>query len=511
VSDPNPHADAALTRRERLDEALRNCDQAIARTPDHAEAYNARGNALQDLRRYDDAVASFNQAIALKPNYPQAYSNRGNALQALGRLDDAVESYGQAIALKPDHVSAYVNCGSALRKLGRYDEALRHYDSAIALLPGHAGLHGNRGNALQDLGRFDEAIESYNTALALKPDYAEAYTHRGVALKELGRFDEAMASFDEALALRPDYAEPALNKAFVNLLTGQFARGWRDYEARKRRKDPTGTRNFAKPMWLGETSIAGKTILIHWEQGFGDVIQFSRYVKLLETAGARVLFAPQRELKALMRGLDANARIVDVDSDTLLFDCHCPLMSLPLALKTDIGTIPNASYISADAEKVAIWKHRLGNKTKPRVGIVWTGNVRLDKGRSIALEQFRRLFSPRFEFISLQIKMTDMECAELDRAGVLHPGDAFVDFSDTAAVCVLMDLVVSIDTGVAHLAGALGLPVWVLLPWLPDWRWMLGRDDSPWYPSMRLFRQEARGDWDGVLQRVEQELQVLCE
>jgi ADP-heptose:LPS heptosyltransferase len=223
-----------------------------------------------------------------------------------------------------------------------------------------------------------------------------------------------------------------------------------------------------------------------------------------------VLFAPQRELKALMRGLDVDARIVDVDTDILLFDCHCPLMSLPMAFKTEIATIPDVSRIAVDDEKVAFWHGRLGRKTRPRVGVAWSGSIQTSKGRDIALAQFQRLFEADFEFISLHKQVTDTEAAALDRAGVRYPGDEFVDFSDTAALCVSLDLVISVDTGVAHLAGTLGVPVWVLLPWLPDWRWMLDRDDSPWYPSMRLFRQKTRGDWDGVLQRVEQELQVLC-
>jgi hypothetical protein len=252
----------------------------------------------------------------------------------------------------------------------------------------------------------------------------------------------------------------------------------------------------------------GKTILVDWEHGFGDAIQACRYIRLLENAGARVLFAPRKELRTLMRGLNAAPHIVDLDTDIPQFDLHCPLMSLPLAFKTDIASIPSASYISADDEKVAVWKHRLGRKTKSRVGVVWRGNPIPDKGRSIEFELFGRLFNPRFEFISLQKEVTDAERALLDRAGVLHTGDTLADFSDTAALCVLMDLVISVDTSVAHLAGALGRPVWVLLTWVPDWRWLLDRDDSPWYPSMRLFRQKASGNWNGVLDRLQLEFEA---
>jgi tetratricopeptide (TPR) repeat protein len=529
---------------EPLDIALHNCDQAIALKPDYPEAHHARGNVLLRLMRWGDAVASFDRAIELKPCYPQAYNSRGNALQALRRLEEAVESYdnaialkddyaaaysnrgnalqslqrfeeaiesyGKAIAVRPDYGDAYNNRGVALKRLERFDEALQNFETAIALLPGRAGLHNNRANALQELERFDEAIESYDTAIALSPDYPDSYSNRGVALHGLKRFNEAVESFDRALALKPDYPEACYARALVHLLRGQFDIGWRGYEARKSRsRRPVGNRRWDKPLWLGETEISGKTILVDWEQGFGDAIQACRYIRLLEKGGARVLFAPHKELRTLMRGLNANPRIVDLDTDIPQFDLHCPLMSLPLAFKTDIASVPSAGYISADDEKVAVWKHRLGRKTKSRVGVVWRGNPIPDKGRSIDFEMFRRLFNARFEFVSLQKEVTDTERTGMGRAGVYHTGDALADFSDTAALCVLMDLVISVDTSVAHLAGALGIPVWVLLTWVPDWRWLLDRDDSPWYPSMRLFRQEARGCWNGALERVELELTTL--
>jgi tetratricopeptide (TPR) repeat protein len=534
---------APLNRGGPLAAALQNCEQEIGVRPDYPEAYNARGNVLLRLMRYDDAVASFDKAIELMPNYPQPYNSRGNALQALRRFEDAVESYHTAIALKPDYAAAYSNCGNALqslkrfedaiesygkaitlnsdygdaynnrgvvlKRLERFDEALQDFETAIALLPDRAGLHNNRGNALQELKRFGDAIESYDTAIALNAHYPEAYCNRGVALHELKRFNEAVGSFERALELKPDYPEASYAKGLVHLLTGQFDIGWRGYEARKSRsRRPVGNRRWGKPLWLGETDISGKTILVDWEQGFGDAIQACRYIKLLENAGARVLFAPHKEVQTLMRGLNASAHIVDLDTDIRQFDLHCPLMSLPLAFNTDIGSIPSASYISADEQKVAAWKHRLGRKTKSRIGVVWRGNPIPDKGRSIEFELFRKLFNPRFEFISLQKEVTDAERARLDRAGVLHTGDALADFSDTAALCVLMDLVISVDTSVAHLAGALGSPVWVLLTWVPDWRWLLDRDDSPWYPSMRLFRQKASGDWNSVLERLELELEA---
>jgi tetratricopeptide (TPR) repeat protein len=440
------------------------------------------------------------------PASAEAYRKKGDALLELERFGEALECYDRAIAIKPDDPRTHNNRASALKNLRRYNEALDSYERAIALLPTRVELHSNRGNLLQELERFEEALESYDTAIALRPDYAETYSNRGVVLRNMMQFEESAASFDRALLLKPDHAEAIWNKALLHLLLGEFEIGWRGYEARKRTKRAAGSRSFAKPLWLGDADISGKTLLIHWEQGFGDVIQFSRYVTLCQETGARVLFAPQRALQTLMRGLDAKVPIVDVDSDVLLFDFHCPLMSLPLAFKTELATIPPPSYISADEEKIAAWAHRLGKKTKPRVGVVWgTTGLQL---KSVPLERFGRLFDPRIQFVSLQKLLSEAERDYLDRADVVHPGEMLFDFSDTAALCRLMDLVICVDTSVAHLAGALSTPVWVLIPQTCDWRWMLDREDTPWYPSMRLFRQQVRSDWDGVLQRVQAQLRA---
>ena len=493
-----------------LEDALMQCEQDIAQNPNYPAAYNRQGHLLQQLGRYNDAIASFDRAIALDPSAPLAHSNRGNALLALQRYAEALGSYDRAIALKPDDMGAYNNRGAALKSLGQLEEALDSYKRAIALAPDRAELHNNLGNALQALEHLEEAIASYDAAIRLKPDYAEAYGNRGVTLHQLRRLDVAMSSFDRALLLKPDYPEAIFNRSLLFLHMGQFAAGWRDHEARKRTKIFAEFRNFAKPLWLGEPNIEGKTILVVWEQGYGDVIQFSRYVNLCKKAGARVLFAPQEPLRELMHGLDADVLIVDENNNCLRFDFYCPLMSLPLAFKTELATIPPPSYISVDEEKIAAWARWLGKKTKPRIGVVW-GSTSGFRWKVIPLEQFRRLFSSRFQFVSLQKHRTEAERACLDRAGVLHPGEALFDFSDTAALCHLMDFVITVDTSVAHLAGALGLPVWVLLPWFADWRWLLDREDSPWYPSMRLFRQHVRGDWDGVLQRVQLELDALFD
>jgi tetratricopeptide (TPR) repeat protein len=411
--------------------------------------------------------------------------------------------------LNPDFAERCRDQADALLAQGRFEEAIAGYDQLIALRPDDARAYNNHGKVLKNLERFAEALDSYDRAITLLPDRAEIHSNRGNVLYELERFQEAIESFDVAIRLNPDYAEATWNKALLCLLLGRFNEGWRCYEARKRKKDPAGNRQFDKPLWLGDRDISGKTLLVHWEQGYGDVIQFSRYVSLCQRAGARVLLAPQKPLQPLMLGLHAKARIVDLESDFLLFDYHCPIMSLPLAFRTELTNIPRESYLSADEVKVAAWAARLGKKTRPRIGVVWGSKDPPSKARIIPLERFRQLLSPSYEFVSLQKHLAEVERACLDGLNVRHLEEELVDFSDTAAICHSMDLVISIDTSVAHLAGALELPVWVLLPRVPEWRWMLNRDDSPWYPSMRLFRQQMRDDWEGVFERVRRELHTM--
>lgn len=472
---------------------------------EHIRAFND-GNALQEAARFAEAIACYERAISVKSDYMEAYRNRGNALRQLGRLAEAVESYDRAIAVRPT-VASYVNRGNVLRALKQFDQALGSYERAIALNPNVAEIYNNRGSVLQELGRIEEAAASYQRAIALKPQYAEGYNNLGVVLSKLRRFDEAIAAFDRAVALKSDYAEATWNRGLTRLLIGDYAIGWCDYEARKRNRAPVGDRTFTKPLWLGEVPISGKTILVHWEQGFGDTIQFSRYIKLLADAGAKVLFAPQRSLKSLMQSLDSRVRIVDIEEPLPSFDFHCPLISLPLAFGTESQTIPCPNgYLQVDRSTASRWRGLLGEHTKPRIGIAWSGRQEPDRTRSIEFHRFAALFDDRCQFISLQKEVNDPDRPELAAAKIVHLGDELNDFSDTAALCSLMDLVISVDTALAHLAGALGIPVWVLLPYVPDWRWMLDRSDTPWYPTMTLVRQQQRGDWDGVLRQARMQL-----
>ena len=511
----------ALLHLKRSAEALASYDTAIALKPDFAEAHYNRGIALRDLKRPGDALASYDTAIALKPDNAEAHYNRGNALRDLKRPEDALASYDKAIALRPDHADAYNNRGAALLDLKRFEEALASCDKAVGLEPGHADAHNNRGNALRELQRPEEALASHDTAIALKPDFAQAHYNRGIALTELKRSEEALASYDNAIALKPDYAEAHWNQSLGFLLVGRFEQGWRQFEWRKKLKAPLGLRLFTQPVWLGAEDIAGKTLFIYWEQGLGDTIQFCRYAKLAQARGAKVVLSVQRPLVALLKELSPTIRIIGPDEVPADFDYHCPLLSLPLALGTTVSNIPAAiPYLKSNAEKSLVWKQKLGEKNKPRVGLVWSGGFRpnqtaawnFNSRRDIPLAELAVLKNPNIAFYSLQ----KGEPAESDLAGLIRDhwdGPDIIDFtsglhdfSDTAAFMANLDLIISVDTSTAHLAGALGKPVWILNRFDTCWRWFLQRTDSPWYPTVKLYRQEKAGRWDDVVERIKTDL-----
>ena len=491
---------------KRFDEALASYDRALALRPGHAGALNNRGNALHELKRFDEALASYDRALAVRPDHAEALCNRGATLHELKRFEEALASYEHALALRPNHAGALYNRGNALRQLRRFDEALASYDRALALRPDHVEALNNRATVLQHLNRFAEAVASYDRVLALKPDYVEAHSNRGNALGQLNRHDEALASYAKALALRPDHATAHWNDALARLVCGDFARGWRAYEWRWKTPAMAPPRNFAQPLWRGDTDLAGKTILLHAEQGLGDTLQFCRYAPMVAARSARVVLEVQPPLKPLLESLAGVQRVIARSEPLPEFDCHCPLLSLPLAFATRLETVPAAvPYLAAPPERVALWAARLGPKAVPRVGIACAGRATNwnDRNRSIGLAQLLALAIPGVTLISLQkqLRALDRELLEA-QPHICRLGEEFTDFADTAAVIGELDLVISVDTAVAHLAGAMGKPVFILLPYAPDWRWLLERSDSPWYPTARLFRQTRPGDWDSVIAEV---------
>ena len=495
----------------RLDDALENHLCAVKIEPTDAPNYYNLGNVLKDLGQLDAAIESYRFALRLRPNYGAALGNLGGIYLLLGRCNESLVCFQQALQLNPNDSESYSNIGNVFVALRRFDEAIVCFERSIAINPIAPAAYMNCGNALIGLNRFDDAIDCLQRAVQINPSYAEAFTNLGSALKNAGQFSDALIHYERAIQLEPLLPEAHWNKGLLQLLLGDFLNGWRSYEWRPKTRDSlSATRNFAQPLWLGEQSLSGKSILVHSEQGLGDTIQFCRYIPLVAARGATVIFEIPRALFPLLSGLEGVCQFV-VHGDSLPpIDFHCPLLSLPAAFGTTLASIPQpAGHIEADAGKLAIWSGRLGEQIKPRVGLVWSGNLQHmnDHNRSIPLSTLIRFLPAGFEYVSLQREVRGSDQRALDsNPEIRHFGLELEDFTDTAALCGLMDLVVSVDTSVAHLSGTMGGPTWILLPYLPDWRWLLGRPDSPWYPSAKLFRQACAGDWESVLNRLGYEL-----
>ena len=521
IVDPN-HAGCfsnlgiSFQKLRRLEEALSSYDKAISLQADYAEAYSNRGAVLQELKRFDEALSSYDKAISIKGDYAEAFNSRGTVLEELKRLEEALSSYHKAISINKDFTESYYNRGNVLHKLKRLEEALSSYDKAISLHEDYAEAYSNRGLVLQDLKRLEEALSSYDKAISLHEDYAEAYSNRGTVLEELKRLDEALSSYEKAISINKDYAEAYWNSSICYLLAGNFNEGWARYEWRWQSKSiskTAGIRKFSQPLWLGTEVLKDQTIFLYAEQGLGDTIQFSRYVSLVAGLGAKVVLEVQPSLVKLLSYLEGISQIISKGDKLPNFDYQCPLMSLPLAFKTELKTIPSVSKnISSDEKKVEKWQAILGEKTKPRVGIVWSGavNHKNDLQRSLKLSQLITHLPSDYEYLSLQKEISDVDKEVLiECCKIKHFGDDLKDFTDTAALCELIDIVISVDTSVAHLAGTLGKNTWVLLPYSPDWRWLLDRNDSPWYSSVKLYRQEKINDWESALVNIESDLKKL--
>jgi tetratricopeptide (TPR) repeat protein len=503
---------AVLFDLKRYDQALESYNRALAIRPDHADAFYNRAGVLHALKRYDQAVANYDRAIVGRPEFAAAYANRGNSLNELHRFEEALESFDRALVLQSTLFEALCSRGNTLNKLHRFDDALASYERALTLNPDHAPSHYNRGTTLHEMRRYPEALESYDRALASQPNYPDALSNRGATLYELKRHPEALESYDRALALQADYPEAHWNAASLRLLTGDFKRGWGEYEWRwKYETMALAKRDFAQPLWRGQ-EIQGKTILLHAEQGLGDTIQFCRYSSLVAARGGRVILEVDKRLHDLMASLAGVTQLISAGDPLPEFDLHCPLLSLPLAFDTQLHSIPSKiPYLRPPTAKLEEWTRRLEKMQGCRVGLVWAGNAahHRDQIRSIDFSILAPLLKTGARFVSLQKDVRAKDAGMLNaRPDIDQYPDTLVDFSDTAALISNLDLVISVDTSVVHLAGALGRPVWVLLPYLPDWRWLLDRDTSPWYPTARLFRQDDRRNWESVITCVRE---ALCE
>ena len=478
--------------------ALTAYDQAIILDPDYFTAYFNRGGLALGMGRLDVAVESYREAIRLKPDFFDAHLNCGVALRRTGQPHAAVRCFDAAIALRPASVAARLDRGNALRYLGQNEAALADFEAAIALDPSYGPAYYGRGNALLLMQRFEAAILSYDRCLAVSPRHALAHLNRGVALASQARWGEALLNYDRAIELRADCREAHVSRSILLLTQGDLAEGFKAHEWRYTRE------YWPSKRWRGEEDIDGKSIFIHCQDGLGDTLQFCRYLTLLAEKGARVAFKPQRQLRALMRRLSPEVEVVDIDleSATIPYDYHSPLLSLPFALGTTLETIPAPpAYLPSDPDRLERWRKKIGSSGF-KVAICWQGSANAyDAGRSFPVAEFEIISRiPGVRLISVQKNAGAEQLSTLpngmvveDLGDQLDPGgNAFLD---TAAVLQVCDLVVTCDTAVAHLAGGLGLETWVVLRQNPAWRWLRDRNDNPWYPATRLFRQVIPGDW----------------
>jgi tetratricopeptide (TPR) repeat protein len=495
---------------KRLDEAAAAFQQTVKLKPDFPEAYNNLGVSLQKQGKWGHAIRGFQKAVGLNPQYAEAYFNLGRTFYELQRFNDAGQSYRTALKLNPEYAEAHHNLGLTLHKQGKLEQAAACYRKSLQLKPDDANVYYNMGNVFLDQGDFEEMAHWYQKAVVFAPDKAEAYNNLGKMLKEQGAIEAAETHFQEAIRSKPDFIDAHFNRAITLLLSGNYAEGWPEYEWRfkKRNWKNIYPHRFEQPRWDG-TSFRGKTVLVHCEQGLGDAIQFARYLPMVKARGGTVVFETQKPLMAIFDrfpGVDHLAQISATRKPAVDFNFHIPLLSLPGIFQTTLENIPaQVPYIFANPRKQAAWRKKV-DPDHFKVGIVWAGGIlhQKDSSRSCSLKDFLPLTHiADVQLYGLQKGPASQQVAELSsQIQMKNYGEEFKDFSDTAGLIANLDLVVSVDTAVAHLAGAMGKPVWVLLPLLPDWRWMHDRTDSPWYPTMRLFRQQNRGCWDEVVQHV---------
>jgi tetratricopeptide (TPR) repeat protein len=515
--DPKPEyllsLAAALRRQGRLDEAFEAIDKAVQLRPDAAGLWKQLGHILVDLNRPDQALLSFEHALRLDPRDADAAAQCGAILAQQARPEQALPYFALSDRLQPNCAATLQRRAMALCDLGRFDAAAAEIERAHALDPANAEICANVGFVIQRLGRREEALAWCDRALELQPDHAFAFLSKASVLAELRRFDEALAVYDALKAVDPGNADAEWNSALLQLLIGNFEAGWAGREARSRVPGLSIARfEFPRPVWLGTEAIDGKTVLIHVDEGLGDTLQFVRYVPMVAALGARVLLVVPDALQPLLSKLPGVSECFSLSVEKrMAFDMYTPLSSLPLAFRTTLATVPSdVPYLPAPAAcRVQAWEDRLGQHDRLRVGLTWAGNPKHgnDHNRSLPLRKLLPLLDCDAHFVSLQKEPRSEDRPILsERPDLVDLTVHLTDFVETTALMSCLDLIITVDTSIAHLAGALGRPTWILLPYTPDFRWLLDRDDSPWYPTARLFRQDEARDYAGVITRIREEL-----
>jgi tetratricopeptide (TPR) repeat protein len=531
-------------------QAVAAYQRAISLRPDLADVHRNLGDALREAGQLDQAIAAYQQAINLRPKFPEAYLNLGNALSEKGQADQAIEEYRQAGALRSGFLAAEQNLGLALAKKGRHTEALTAFARVVALTPSASGAHTNLGHALRETGHIDAAIDAYRQAIAIEPDSPLAYSNLAAALWKIGQYPEALAAITKAVSLRPTFVEAYINLGFIMnglgrldesidafrhaltitdsplahfnlgfglLLRGELEAGWREYEWRMQCPEVNPTmRQVPGVQWDG-SDLSGKTILLLDEQGLGDALQFARYIRLVAERGGKIILECQSPLARLLGGIEKVEQVIPRGQTPPAYDVQCSLVSLPHVFKTTLATIPVAvPYLQPDAQLAEAWRTSLGAEIARipgagnalKVGLVWGGNIKPNPDRTVGLAALAPIAgASNIVFVSLQ-KGPHAEEAKKPPPGMrlIDLTAKISDFADTAALIDALDLVISIDTSVAHLAGAMGKPLWILVPYSPDWRWLRDRNDCPWYPTARLFLQPALGDWGSAISNMAEEL-----
>jgi Flp pilus assembly protein TadD len=502
-----------LAGQGQLDEAIRHWRKALRLRPDLPAIHNNLGVALSEQGKLEEARASLDEAVRLNPNYAEAAYNLGVLLMKQGQRPEAIARFEEALRLQPGHAQAYNNLGMVLYEAGRPGEAAVMLSQAVRLVPSFVEAHNNLGLAYAGTGRWDLAEASYREALRLNPRCAEAHANLGILYTDQGRHDEGLASYQVALWFQPD-SEARWRRALSLLAKGDYERGWADYEARWKLKEMP-PRHFAQPRWDG-SPLSGRRILLYMEQGLGDTLQFIRYAALVKERGGMVLVECSESLLPLLSRCQGIDCLLQQGAELPEFDVQAPLMSLPCLCGTTLATVPaHAPYLFPDPDAVSHWHPQLADESAFRIGIVWQGNPGFvnDRHRSMKLQDFEplgclpgvRLYSLQRGAGAEQLSAAGARCAVTSL--VTDLGLSGAALMETAAIMKNLDLVVSPDTAAAHLAGGLGVPVWVALPGRADWRWLRDRDDSPWYPTARLFRQDQRCAWAPVLERMAEELQ----
>lgn len=457
---------------------------------------------LYQTGKFNEAKDLYEKVLKINPNHSDALHLLGLIFNSLNQKDKAVKFITKAISIK-EHEVYYCNLGLVLKEQNKFNEAICMFEKAISLNVNDIDAYNNLGLVLRDLNKHKEAIVMYEKAISINPNYSDAYNNLGIVFYDQNKLNEAIDMYEKAIFINPNYAEAYWNKSLTYLTKGNLKEGFELYEYRWQKKYFSSLkRNFTKSLWLGKESLDGKTILIHTEQGLGDTLQFCRYISMVVKFNTKVIVEVEKSLLPLLKQIKGVVEFIVKGQKLPPFDYHCPLLSLPHAFHTTLETIPPVlSNIKISEEKINYWKNKFKDITKPKIGLVWSGNPehKNDYNRSLSLEKLINFLPKEFEYISLQKEIRDEDKSALENSNISFFGDELKDFEDTGALIENLDLVISVDTSVAHLSGTLDKKTFVLLPFSPDWRWMLNRDDSPWYPSMKLFRQNAIGDWDDVL------------